>query len=243
MTRQEWLAHADPLGVLASRPWCLGVAPQFEQENGRGLWLFACACCRMVPDVAANEQALAALGDAERCAAGQLAREDLAARWPRNWPVTGESEADQAVTFALFPWLQQDKTLLMAAVRVASIARWRGAVQAGRRPGKRAQRRAVARGRCALRQKQNDLLRCIIPSPEGPFEVAPLRAFRRDKQVRRTAESIYEQNLFAGLPVLGDALEEAGCHDAEVLAHCHGPGPHARGCWVVEHLRAAGATS
>ena len=36
------------------------------------------------------------------------------------------------------------------------------------------------------------------------------------------------------LPILADALEEAGCTDADMLAHCRGPGPHVRGCWVVD---------
>jgi hypothetical protein len=36
------------------------------------------------------------------------------------------------------------------------------------------------------------------------------------------------------LGVLGDALEEAGCNDARLLAHCRGGGPHVRGCWVVD---------
>ena len=49
---------------------------------------------------------------------------------------------------------------------------------------------------------------------------------------RRTPTKIapYE----SGMPVLGDALEEAGCDGTEVLAHCRGGGDHARGCWVVD---------
>jgi hypothetical protein len=38
------------------------------------------------------------------------------------------------------------------------------------------------------------------------------------------------------LPVLADALEDAGCNNAEILAHCRGPGPHVRGCWIVDLL-------
>jgi len=40
----------------------------------------------------------------------------------------------------------------------------------------------------------------------------------------------------ARLAVLADALEEAGCDNADILAHCRGPGPHVRGCWVVDLL-------
>jgi hypothetical protein len=38
------------------------------------------------------------------------------------------------------------------------------------------------------------------------------------------------------LAVLADALEEAGCADAELLGHLRGPGLHVRGCWAVDSL-------
>lgn len=38
------------------------------------------------------------------------------------------------------------------------------------------------------------------------------------------------------LAVLADALEEAGCTDTAILAHCRGAGPHVRGCWVLDLL-------
>ena len=50
------------------------------------------------------------------------------------------------------------------------------------------------------------------------------------------AQAIYEERRFGDLPVLADALEEAGCTDADILSHCRGPGPHVRGCWVVDLL-------
>jgi hypothetical protein len=48
------------------------------------------------------------------------------------------------------------------------------------------------------------------------------------------ATGIYDERAFDRLPILADALEEAGCDNADVLAHCRGDGPHARGCWVVD---------
>jgi hypothetical protein len=62
----------------------------------------------------------------------------------------------------------------------------------------------------------------------------------RDGTVPRLAAAIAETGDLDRLPVLGDALEEAGCTSAEVLGHCRGPGPHARGCWVIELLRGEG---
>jgi hypothetical protein len=52
--------------------------------------------------------------------------------------------------------------------------------------------------------------------------------------VVRLAQGIYEDRAFDRLPVLADALEEAGCDNAEILSHCRGPGPHVRGCWAVD---------
>jgi hypothetical protein len=52
--------------------------------------------------------------------------------------------------------------------------------------------------------------------------------------VVRLARECYRIRAFDTLPVLADALEEAGCTDADVLDHCRGPGPHVRACWVVD---------
>ena len=51
-----------------------------------------------------------------------------------------------------------------------------------------------------------------------------------------TAQAIYDDRALERLPVLADALEEAGCTDAAILEHCRGPGPHVRGCWVIDLL-------
>jgi hypothetical protein len=48
------------------------------------------------------------------------------------------------------------------------------------------------------------------------------------------AQTIYEEKRFGDLPVLADSLEEAGCADAGLLAHCRQAGDHVRGCWVVD---------
>jgi hypothetical protein len=48
------------------------------------------------------------------------------------------------------------------------------------------------------------------------------------------AEGMYTDRAFDRHPVLADALEDAGCDSADVLAHCRGDGLHVRGCWVVD---------
>ena len=36
------------------------------------------------------------------------------------------------------------------------------------------------------------------------------------------------------MPILADALQDAGCDNDDILTHCRGEGPHVRGCWVVD---------
>ncbi|MGH7169008.1 MAG: hypothetical protein ACRELG_01855 [Gemmataceae bacterium] len=57
-----------------------------------------------------------------------------------------------------------------------------------------------------------------------------------DGTVPKLARNVYERRAFDRLPILADALEEAGCTDADILNHCRQPGEHVRGCWVVDLL-------
>jgi hypothetical protein len=54
--------------------------------------------------------------------------------------------------------------------------------------------------------------------------------------IRAMAERVDREDDFQAVPVLGDALEDAGCTDATILAHCRATGQHQRGCWVLELL-------
>ncbi|QDU19479.1 hypothetical protein [Urbifossiella limnaea] len=56
----------------------------------------------------------------------------------------------------------------------------------------------------------------------------------RTEAVVGLARGMYAERDFGPMPVLADALEDAGCTSGEVLDHCRGPGPHVRGCWVVD---------
>jgi hypothetical protein len=73
------------------------------------------------------------------------------------------------------------------------------------------------------------LLRDLFGNPFRPVACDPAW---RTPSVRRLAEVIYEEGAFDRLPILADALEEAGCDNADILSHLRGPGPHVRGCWL-----------
>jgi hypothetical protein len=71
-----------------------------------------------------------------------------------------------------------------------------------------------------------------------PRHVADVRVLAwNGGTVPRLARTIYRERCFEDLPVLADALEEAGCDDDGILAHCRRPRPHVRGCWVVDLVR------
>jgi hypothetical protein len=78
---------------------------------------------------------------------------------------------------------------------------------------------------------QAALLRDLVGNPFRPVAASPswLTA-----GVRSLARAIYQDRTFDLLPLLADALEEAGCTNAAILNHCRNPGEHVRGCWAVD---------
>jgi hypothetical protein len=65
------------------------------------------------------------------------------------------------------------------------------------------------------------------PQPEFASE------WRTDTAVA-LARTMYESRDFGAMPILADALQDAGCDNDDILTHCRGDGPHVRGCWVVD---------
>jgi hypothetical protein len=45
---------------------------------------------------------------------------------------------------------------------------------------------------------------------------------------------MYDTREFTAMPILADALMDAGCDNPQILEHCRGPGPHVCGCWCVD---------
>jgi hypothetical protein len=77
---------------------------------------------------------------------------------------------------------------------------------------------------------QPDLLTC----QSGPS--VTLDPIWRTLTVVELAQAIERDGTFDRLPILADALEEAGCDNADILNHCRNGGEHVRGCWVVDLL-------
>jgi hypothetical protein len=68
----------------------------------------------------------------------------------------------------------------------------------------------------------------------NPFRSVTVNATWFTTNVLALAQAIYDDRAFDRMPILGDALEDAGCDNADILKHCREPAEHVRGCWVVD---------
>ncbi|VTU00166.1 Uncharacterized protein (Fragment) OS=uncultured bacterium PE=4 SV=1 [Gemmataceae bacterium] len=75
------------------------------------------------------------------------------------------------------------------------------------------------------------LIRDIFGNPFRPVAFDPEW---RTSTVVALAQQMYDTRDFSAMPILADALQDAGCDSDDVLTHCRGTGPHVRGCWVVD---------
>ncbi len=78
-----------------------------------------------------------------------------------------------------------------------------------------------------------DILRDIFGNPFRPIIRNPSWL---TSTVLALANGIYNEKAFDRMPILGDALQDAGCDNEDVLNHCREPGEHVRGCWVIDLL-------
>jgi len=101
----------------------------------------------------------------------------------------------------------------------------------GREPPDRARWTA---DRAAEERAQSALLRCICGHP---FRPVAFDSTWRTSDAVALARGIYDDHAFDRMPILADALQDAGCNSDAVLNHCRDADtPHARGCWVVDHV-------
>jgi hypothetical protein len=80
---------------------------------------------------------------------------------------------------------------------------------------------------------QADILRDIFGNPFRPITFAPDWC---TSTAVALARQMYDSRDFSAMPILADALQDAGCENTDILNHCRGEGPHVRGCWVVDQV-------
>jgi hypothetical protein len=232
MTEADWLACTDPrlmLEFLASK------------ASDRKLRLFACACCRRVWHFLTDKRAQEGVEVAERFADGLVSDGDRSAARKaaqqatqsrgmstRPWAPKWERRAASAVYYAL---ARDGADASGASLLAIEALVWRAGGYAG------GDSQAIMTGE---QRPQASVLHDIFGNPFRPVLLDPAG---RTPTVLALAEAAYdERSLPAGildtdrLAVLADALEEAGCDNADILSHLRQPGPHVRGCWVIDLL-------
>jgi hypothetical protein len=215
MTEAQWLATKDPTKLLA----------EVRRKAGdRKVRLFFCACARLAWDIL-DDVCRKAVEAAERFADGKLTLPRLRARENAAWTLVPRGE---------------EKGAEVCAIKIA----WQSAYHPPEADPATFLRRA---GRAMRRRNHRatlvTLLRDVFGNPFRPLTADPSWLSWRDGTVQNLAATIYDEQAFERMPILGDALEEAGCTDGVLLEHCRGPGPHVRGCWALDALLNRGGTS
>jgi hypothetical protein len=227
MTEAEWLACTEPGRML------MFLCSEAAGWNGRVLrWLgwgsclpsdrklrlFACACCHRIWHRLADDRSRMAVEVAEKFADNPDDKElrialDKAAT--AAYAVVGGSDATfwnaHAAGLAAHHTYESNFRFADFAPMAASHAAYPGNLM--------------------MLATQCKLLRDIFGNPFRPVILEP--SWLTPKVVA-LAQEVYDNRAFDRMPVLADTLEQAGCDNTEILAHCRGPGPHVRGCWVAD---------
>jgi hypothetical protein len=223
MTEAQWLTAKDPdvlLDYLEEQP-----VPPSERKAR----LFAVACCRRVWDLL-SEDCREAVEVIERYADGDASALDLASVRATALSAGGRGPAGQAAWAVHWAANRRVVQVLRNICDGIIGAASKAAVHAAEVKSAHAWNVASA----AVAREQAELLRDCFGNPFRPVSVEAGWLAWGGGVVRHLAQAIYTEEAFDRLPVLADALEEAGCSDADILGHCRQPGEHVRGCWVVD---------
>jgi hypothetical protein len=228
MTEAEWLACADPRPMLHF----LG-----QGVTARKVRLFVVACCHRLWDGWVDGGAGIALDVADRLADthGAPVRETVV-RIPTGQAVIdcGATDPIPSVLVSAQSSGQDPGPPLNFPQPLELILE---SLACSRDPRLSPEWLVYQLSRAGLDQKhQAELLRDVVRGPFRPLLFRQVWRGHNGGAGARLANNIYDDRAFDLLPILADALEDAGCADADILAHCRGPGPHVRGCWVVDLL-------
>lgn len=215
MTEAEWLLCTDPTPMLDF----ISNQPSWSQLSSRKARLFACACCRHVWDQLLSPLAKHTVEATERLA---------------DAVTEGSYILDNDLPFDLWSLMKEEggwqQNKIARGLYLVVRDGWSQAREVAWETSSLAPRRRE-------RQYQTALLRCITGRLLfRPILVDPAWLIWKSGTIPTIAKAIYGDKAFGDLSVLADALEDAGCVDADLLAHCRESGPHVRGCWAVDML-------
>jgi hypothetical protein len=214
MTEEEWLTSgtlSDMLAHLSKR-----------QRWDRHVGMFLMACCRQVePLIPVDVSAVIEAG--ERYAAGLITKATLQ-KWMRKM---GELVLPNAGAVWTALWCLGENRYQYHPGRVVGVL-----VREARRRKVRGKVEDIA---ATIEARLCELCRDIVGNPfQSQLAHNPAWLTAQTGVAGRLAHSIYEERRFTELPILADALEDAGCTEQCLLDHFRGPGPHERGCWALD---------
>jgi hypothetical protein len=208
------LAGLNPTGNVPSR--------MRDPVLDRKFRLFAVACGRLVEARMLRGIGTAAINIAERFADGMATKADLKAAKRAAWAAWRDLRGHPRSTALWTAAWVADWTVVNAASQAVS-----GVLNPAWQTEARIER---------VRTHLCEVIRDIFGNPFCTPGIAPTLLCWNDGTVVKVARAIYEARAFDRLPVLADALEEASCHDTDILKHCRNPEPHVRGCWILDLL-------
>lgn len=206
MTEAEWLTATDPLPMLS---FIRG------RVSDRKLRLFAIGCCRRVINLIDRQAHRKAIVVCERFVDGIADDEECTAAFERldhddTRPGMGHLLEEDA--FGAAYWSIYGCGHLVCFQPDCDNGEELEALE---------------------HEMQSHLLRCTCGNP---FHSVSANPSWLTTDTIALAESIYSGRAFDRMPILADALQDAGCDNADILVHCRSEGPHVRGCWVVDLL-------
>ena len=198
-----------------------------ERVSARKKRLFLCGCARRMWNHFVVDWWQDAIGIAEGFADGLLTSEQLAIVNGRVWHCTGyvpewPREDHQALLdLGINPTESCHSRTINFLILITRADRGLGGV-------------STYNGYRQIRERLEGLPALARDIVGNPFRPVVFNSSWRTKSTVSLASRMYEEREFAAMPILADALQEAGCEDADILTHCREPGTHVRGCWVVD---------
>jgi hypothetical protein len=229
LSQAKWLSSSDPY-------WIYWPIKERVSERKAALYVVACALATPLADLPAILKRAIAVIEATAEGGGQ------------DRILSLERAASRAIDLAV------DKAgmdsaphfLALAALRMATRPLARLANHVPYFLALAVQQLQGQEAASRLRRRYADLLRDVIGNPFKKIVTKPARRGRpyrrqvffnaawRTPAVVGLANAIYDEQSFGLLPILADALEDAGCDQPDLLEHCRSGGVHARGCWVLD---------
>jgi hypothetical protein len=208
--------------------WLTGTGPKWMLEHvrphvsPRKLRLFTCASLHRVESVLAEPAGLRAVQAVEALADGTMSH-------PAALGTVQRAISDLSLSQSLDGFTGGPLHVLIARSTLedpwAAAQAYAWLVAHSQANGRREEELAA----------QCDLLRCLFGNPFRPVPLQPEWLTGNGGAAHHLARVIDDEQRFAEMPILADALEEAGCSHPDVLNHCR-QHVHARGCWVLDLL-------